>query len=201
MRGERGGGGGGGGFGVGGAAASFFLVLRPCRAAAAERSRARWVAGCSLALARAPRFGLVFSRTFYGGFGRFFPGRGRAAAPQQQRWQLAPAVAVVPASGSVQGRVCIYVGFQLCVGLGFSVRRRGFFCVRLLCGVACNHSVSVSILFLRHLSRFFSPLLGFRVYKRKGNIECVGIKLKMLPRTLCLVGKFPLDTWMKALFT
>jgi hypothetical protein len=64
------------------------------------------------ARARPPRFGLVFSRTFYGGFGRFFPGRGRAAAPQQQRWQLAPAVAVVPASGSVQAGCAFMLAFS-----------------------------------------------------------------------------------------
>jgi hypothetical protein len=84
MRGERGGGGGGGGFGVGGAAASFFLVLRPCRAAAAERSRARWVAGCSLALAlaRAPHAsGLFFPGLFTGVLAAF----SRGAAVRQRR--------------------------------------------------------------------------------------------------------------------
>ena len=92
--------------------------------------------GWPVARPRAPaRFGLVFPRTFHGGIGRFAPGaavRGAAASGAS------------PCLWIRADRVCIYDGFQLCVGLGFPVRRRGVFCAGGLRGVACGSS---SVLF------------------------------------------------------
>jgi len=90
------------------------------------------VGGRLLARARPRPLWACFSPDFSRGVWPLFPGRGRAAASGggSARCLLYSAsraklglVAVVRAE-----RVCIYDGFQLCVGLGFPVRRRGFFC-------------------------------------------------------------------------
>ena len=93
-------------------------------AAAAERSRARWVAGCLPAPAHPARFGLVFSWTFYGVLAAFPRARpcGSGWIPSRlPRCQLA-SQRLAPL-GVRADRVYIYVAFQLCVGLGFSVQR------------------------------------------------------------------------------
>ena len=117
--------------------------------------------GRLLARAPPPALGLFFPGLFTGGLAalpRARPCGVRQRAAVQRRgsarcllYSASRAklglVAVVRAE-----RVCIYDGFQLCVGWGFPVRRRGVFCAGGLRGVACGSS---SVLFRAFGCYFF----------------------------------------------